>query len=121
MCENNMKRACPRFLNLTSDKPAIPRGVTPNPDHSTNHSITPQSIDNRRLMIEHGGAALLDMCASADEERTRVVTKLLTAIAEHAPLRYAKWGVGWSQRDVNERCQRYECQRYECKRHQCQI
>ena len=43
-------------------------------------------------MIAHGGAALLDMCASADEERTRVVTKLLTAIAEHAPLRYAK---GW--------------------------
>ena len=55
-------------------------------------------------MIEHGGAALLDMCASADEERTRVVTKLLTAIAEHAPLRYAKsGGMGWSQRDVNER------------------
>jgi hypothetical protein len=53
-------------------------------------------------MIEHGGAALLDMCASADEERTRVVTKLLTAIAEHAPLRYAKSGE-WGGPD-RERC-----------------
>ena len=38
-------------------------------------------VDNRKSMIEHG-ACLVDMCNSDDVERTRVVTKLITAIAE---------------------------------------